>query len=110
MTAQAVAGTELFSSYVTLNPGALAHVEVEGNSNGTTDNFKGRGYGTLDASTENPDDFPIFEFTIDCTSGNDSKVSFPLSGIYRWRIGCVRDGSTDTITTDIWYREDGVSL
>jgi len=108
--AAAVAGTELFSDIVVLNPGELTHVQVVGNSGGTTDSLVISIYTTLDDSTENWDTVPIHTFTLDCTDGNDNDVSIPLSGIYRFRIGFVRDGSTDTITTNAWERSDNVDL
>ena len=105
-----VAGTELFSSAVTLNPGELVHIQIVGNSGGTTDNLDIAIYTTLDDSTENWDTVPLTPLQLDCTDGNDNDISIPLSGIYRFRIGFVRSGSTDTITTNAWYRADGVSL
>lgn len=108
--AAAVAGTELFSDAVSLNPGELSHIQVIGNSNGTTDNLIISVYGTLDASTENWDTVPLYQFELDCTDGNDNDVSFQISGVYKFRLGFVRDGSTDTITTNAYSRVDGVSL
>lgn len=109
-TTLSVAGTELFSSAVTLTPGELTHIQVVGNSGGTTDSLVISIYTTLDDTSENWDTVPIFTFTLDCTDGNDNDVSIPLSGIYRFRIGFVRDGSTDTITTNAWTRDDSVAL
>ncbi len=109
-TAAAVAGTELFSDTVTLTPGESAVVQVVGNSGGTTDNLIISVYNTLDDSSENWDTVPIFQFELDCTDGADNDVSFIISGLYRWRLGFVRDGSTDTITTNAWYRGDGIDL
>ncbi len=107
---QAVAGTELFSDIVTLNPGELAHIQIVGNSGGTTDNLDISVYTTLDDGSENWDTVPLSQVQLDCTDGNDNDISIPLSGIYRFRIGYIRSGSTDTITTNAWYRADGVSL
>ena len=110
MTSQSVAGTELFSDAVDLNPGEVAHVEVEADFPGSpTDNLVVAVYGTLDASSENWDDTALFSFEID--NGTDpNKASFIVSGVYRFRVGCVRSGSTDTITTNIYQRRDGVDL
>lgn len=105
-----VAGTELFSSAVSLNPKELSHVQVIGNSNGTTDSLVISVYTTLDDSSENWDTVPIMQFTLDCTDGNDNDISFDVEGVYKYRIGFVRDGSTDTITTNAYYRNDGVSI
>ncbi len=105
-----VAGTELFSDTVTLNPGELAHIQIVGNSGGTTDSLVISVYASLDSDMTNPDTVPIFSFTLDCTDGNDNDVSFIVSGVYAFNIGYVRDGSTDTIVTDAWVRKDGVNL
>jgi len=107
-SALAVAGTELFSTAVVLNPGELTHIQVVGNSGGTTDNLVISVYGTLDASAENWDTVAIMSFELDCTDGNDNDVSFTLSGLYKFRIGFIRSGSSDTIDTDAWVRKDGV--
>ena len=109
-TSAAVAGTELYSSSVSLNPGESSHIQVVGNSGGTTDSLEIKVYTTLDDATENWDTVPIYSFTLDCTDGNDNDVSFIVSDVYKFRIGFVRDGSTDTITTDAWSRVDGISL
>lgn len=108
--AAAVEGTELFSDIVSLNPGESALIQVVGNSGGTTDSLIISVYATLDDSSENWDTVAIFKFELDCTDGNDNDVSFIVSGLYRSRLGFVRNGSTDTITTDAWERKDGISL
>lgn len=108
--ALSVAGTELFSDAVSLTPGELSHIQVIGNSNGTTDNLVISVYTTLDDSSENWDTVPLMQFELDCTDGNDNDVAFIMSGVYKFRIGFVRSGSTDTITTNAYSREDGVDL
>lgn len=109
MTAQAVQGTELFSSYVALSPGEVAHVQVKADTNGTTDDLEVRIYGTLDATSETPDNQSNVVGLI--LKGNDPAYwSTLVSGFYKFRIGVVRSGSTDTITTDMWVRKDGVAL
>lgn len=102
---------QFFSQTPTLNPGETHHVEVEVNFPATpTDDAIVKVYGTLDASSENWDDTPIMQFRID--NGIDpNKLSFLISGIYKYRIGVQRSGSTDTLTSaDMAYRADGVSL
>ncbi len=108
--AAAVAGTELFSDIVSLNPGESALVQVVGNSGGTTDNLIISVYATLDDAGENWDTVAIYKFELDCTDGADNDVSFIVSGLYRFRLGFIRSGSTDTIATDADYRSDGISL
>lgn len=103
--------TEQFFSAVTLNPGELVHCEVEIDFPATpTDEATISLYGTLDDSTENWDDTPIWQQNI-ANSPDPNKVSFQVSGWYKFRVGVQRDGSTDTITSaDMSYRKDGVSL
>lgn len=109
-TALSVAGTELFSNAVQPNAGEQTHVEVEADFPGSpTDDLVVSLYATLDDSSENWDDTPVFQFTID--NGTDpNKVSFVVSGLYKWRLGLIRSGSTDTITTNAYIRRDGVAL
>jgi hypothetical protein len=99
------------SSYVSLNPGESAYVQVTADPPATpTDNLLVAVYGTLDASSETSDATPFMEFAID--KGTDPNiVSFVVSGVYRFRIGVRRSGTTDTYTdADCSYRLDGVSL
>ena len=105
----AVAGTELYTTtLVTHTPGEWSHVQVTANSGGTTDSLIIRSYGTLDASSEVWDTVPLFQFTLDCTSGANCIVSFTVpKEIYKWRLGFVRTGSTDTIQTSANYRASG---
>jgi hypothetical protein len=106
-----VDGTERFTTTsLGLNPGESCHIQVVGNSGGTTDSLIISVYATLDDSSENYDTVPVFQFLLDCTDGNDNDVSFVVSGLYRFRIGFVRDGSTDTIATTCNYRLDGISV
>ncbi len=93
-----------------LNPRELCHCEVEYNPVGVpTDNLVVAVYGTLDAAAENWDDTPLMQFEID-NAIDPNKVSFVIMGIYKFRIGVQRSGSTDTITSaDFSYRKDGVN-
>jgi len=105
-----VAGTELFSDAVTLTPGESAMIQVVANSGGTTDNLIISVYTTLDDSTENWDTVPIYSFVLDCTDGADNDVSFIVSGVYKFYVGWVRNGVTDTIVTNAWSRKNGINL
>lgn len=107
-TALAVAGTELFSSAITLNPAESVDIQVKGNSSGTTDNLVVSAYGTLDDSTEEWDTVPFQQQTLDCTDGADNIFSILIPGKYKFRLGFARDGSTDTITVDASIRKDGI--
>ncbi len=107
----AITTTEKFFDVTpTLNPGELHHVEIEANPPATpTDSLKVSVYGTLDPSSENWDDTPRRSFIID-KDIDPNKVSFVITGLYKYRIGVVVDGSTDTYVADMSYRADGVSL
>jgi hypothetical protein len=109
-TSVSVAGTEQYSSAFSLNSGETAHVQVKGDFPATpTDDLLIKVYGTLDDSSEEWDKAPIMQFRLD--KGTDPNVvSFLLQGFYKARLGFIRSGSTDTITTDAWIRKDGISL
>lgn len=110
ITAASVAGTETFSSSVTLNPGEVAHVEVEADFPASpTDELVVALYGTLDDSSENWDDTALLKFNMEY-SPDPNKMSFVVAGLYKFRLGVVRTGSTDTITVDAYYRKDGVNI
>jgi hypothetical protein len=110
MTAQSVAGTELFSSYVTLAPGEIAVIQVKADFPTTpTDNLKITVYGTLDDTSETSDNQSAATLILMNTQ-DPAYRSFPVSGMVKFRVGAVRTGTTDTITTDIWVRKDGVDL
>lgn len=110
ITAASVAGTETFSSWVSLLPGELAVVQVKADFPGSpTDNLKVTVYGTLDESSEVSDNQSAAT-TILMNTQDPAYRSFPISGMRKFRIGVVRTGTTDTITVDAWYRKDGVDL
>ena len=102
---------QFFSTLVTLNPGETAHCEVEANPPATpTDNLIVAIYGTLDASSESWDETPYMEFVID-KAIVPNKRAFKVSGLYKFRVGVRRSGTTDTYTSaDFSYRLDGVNL
>jgi hypothetical protein len=102
---------QFFDDLVTLNPREAAHCQVDVNFPATpTDNAIVSVYTTLDASSENWDDTPIAQFVVD--KGTDpNAVSFTIIGVYKFRVGVKRSGSTDTIASaDFAFRTDGVSL
>lgn len=108
--AVSVSGVEVYSDAVTLNPGELAVVQVDANFTGSpTDDLLIKVYGTLDDSSENWDDTPVYQFAVDKDT-DPNAVTFNVSCLYKFRLGLIRDGSTDTIVVDAYYRRDGVSL
>lgn len=102
---------QYFDSVPTLDPGEWAHVQVDVNFPATpTDHAVVQVFTTLDDSSENWDDTPLHEFQID--KGTDpNAVSFLVSGVYKFRVGVKRSGSTDTLTSaDLAYRLSGVAV
>lgn len=66
-------------------------------------------YTTVDATTEVWDLVPMMEFLPEKVS-DPNQTSFIVTGVYKFRIGVRRSGSTDTITgADMSYRADGAN-
>jgi hypothetical protein len=52
---------------------------------------------------------PMMEFLIENTT-DPNRISFLVTGVYKFRVGVRRSGSTDTITSaDLSLRKDGVN-
>jgi hypothetical protein len=52
---------------------------------------------------------PMVEFLIENTT-DPNRISFLVTGVYKFRVGVRRSGSTDTITSaDLSLRKDGVN-
>lgn len=111
-TAAAVTDTEQYSDYTSLNPGELSHVRVKAVfTTGTpTDDLEIRIYGTIDASSENSDTEALITTVIEATASATKYRSIPVSGLYKYRVGVAASGSTDTITTTVDQRSDGVDV
>jgi hypothetical protein len=66
-------------------------------------------YTTLADASEVWDLIPMMEFLIENTT-DPNRISFLVTGIYKFRVGVRRSGSTDTITSaDLSLRKDGVN-
>ena len=66
-------------------------------------------YTTLDDTSEVWDLIPMMEFLIENTT-DPNRISFLVTGVYKFRVGVRRSGSTDTITSaDLSLRKDGVN-
>ena len=102
---------QFFSQTPQLNPGELAHCQVTVDFPTTpTDNAIISVYTTLDDTSENWDDVPWMQFTL-LNDTDPNSVSFLVQGVYKFRVGVQRDGSTDTLTSaDMSHRVDGVTL
>lgn len=94
------------TSAVTLNPGEKAHVQVDRTDAGTTDAYIIGVLGSIDG-TAGLDSLALIEFRIGATDG---PFSFLVGGVYSFAITMSAEGSTDTVTVDVEYRKDGVSL
>jgi len=97
-----------YSNAVALNPAELAHIQITGDSGGTTDNLRIDVFTTIDASAENWDTVPITSVELNCVSGDPESISIPISGVYKFRLGFLRVGSTDTIVVDANVKTDNV--
>ena len=66
-------------------------------------------YTTLDDASEVWDIIPMMEFLIENTT-DANRIGFLVTGVYKFRVGVRRSGSTDTITSaDLSLRKDGVN-
>jgi len=104
-----VTSTEQFSANITLNPGELAHIEVDANPAASPSyDLVVSVYGSLDQT--NYDDTPLYSFTIDKDT-DPNQVGFVVSGLYSFRVGVKVNGASSTYTgVDINWRKDGVNL
>jgi len=107
--------TEQYFASIVLNTRELCHCQVKVDFPSTpTDDAEIRVYTTTDRDTvadgsANWDDTTYID-AITLDSGTDPhSISFTISGVYRFRVGVQRSGSTDTITSaDLYYRFDAV--
>ena len=101
---------QFFDQVPTLNPRETAHVQVSvGFPSSPTDHAIVAVYTTLDDISEVFDLIPMMEFLLENTTGPEP-ISFLVTGVYKFRVGVRRSGSTDTITSaDLSLRKDGVN-
>jgi hypothetical protein len=94
-----------------LNPRETAHVQVSVDfPSSPTDHLLVAVYTTLDDTSKVWDIIPMMEFLIENTT-DPNRISFLVTGVYKFRVGVRRSGSTDTITSaDLSYRKDGVNV
>jgi hypothetical protein len=97
-------GTET-SDYIGLNPNESAVVQIERTDAGTTDEMILSIQSTVDGV--NWDDSPLSSFRQNPSDG--STLTFTISRPYAFRVKLDGSGVTDTITTVIRYRKDGIS-
>jgi hypothetical protein len=101
---------QFFNQVPTLNPRETAHVQVSVDFPASpTDHAIIAVYTTLDDTSEVWDLIPMMEFLIENTT-DPNRISFLVTGVYKFRVGVRRSGSTDTITSaDLSLRKDGVN-
>ena len=101
---------QFFDQVPTLNPRETAHVQVAVDfPTSPTDHAIIAVYTTLDDTSEVFDLIPMMEFLIENTT-DPNGISFLVAGVYKFRVGVRRSGSTDTITSaDLSLRKDGVN-
>ena len=102
---------QFFDQVATLNPRETAHLQVSVDFPASpTDHAIIAVYTTLDDTSEMWDLIPMMEFLIENTT-DPNRISFLVTGVYRFRVGVRRSGSTDTITSaDLSLRKDGVNV
>ncbi len=98
--------TEEFLGIIDLAAGMHAHIqlEVDNESGSITDDLIVNVYTTLDASTEVWDDGPFMSFQITPAAVALERHGFVVSGVYKFRIGCLSSGATDVYTAGGDYR------
>ena len=104
----AITSEQFFSTLITLpNKEGVAHCQVSIDFPATpTDYGVVSVYSTLDDSSETWDKTPFLAFQVDKAT-DPNVVSFTVSGVYRFRVGVKRSGTTDTIASaDMSYRLD----
>jgi hypothetical protein len=104
--------TEEFSNAITLDPGELCdcQLQIYNDSSSVTDRLICSVYTTLDDSSENWDTKPVLQFEYEPNAGQTNEYySFAVAGFYRFRLGWLSSGSTDTYDVTLNYRTDGVS-
>ena len=90
---------QFFNQVPTLNPRETAHVQVSVDfPSSPTDHLLVAVYTTLDDTSEVWDIIPMMEFLIENTT-DPNRISFLVTGVYKFRVGVRRSGSTDTITS-----------
>ena len=98
--------TEEFLGTIDLASGLQAHIQLEVDNEGAsvTDDLIVAVYSTLDASSEVFDDEPFMKFQYTPSGIALERVAFVVSGIYKFRIGCLSSGATDTYAAGGDYR------
>lgn len=96
---------------VGLNPREIAQVQLDVDSNGTTDDVDWAIVSSPDdGTTYDSDETPLLSGRIEVTSSSvDQKLTVQVMGVEQFKIRAKKTGSTDTITLTARVRQDGVS-
>lgn len=106
----AITTEQFFAPLVTLAPREVAHVQVAADFPAApTDHAIIAVYATLDDTLEAWDATPLMQLTLD-NALDPNRLSFLVAGVYKFRVGVKRSGTTDTIASaDLSYRTNGVN-
>ena len=98
--------TEEFIGTIDLASGLSAHIqlEIDNESGSVTDAVIISVYATLDATSEVFDDAPYMTFSILPSGIALERHPLVVSGIYKFRIGVLSSGATDTYAVGGDYR------
>ena len=98
--------TEEFMGTIDLATSLSAHIqlEIDNESGSIVDDVIISVYATLDASSEVFDDVAFMSFSVTPKGIALERLSFVVSGVYKFRIGALSAGATDTYAVGGDYR------
>ena len=97
------------STDVTLNPGEVAHVQVDADLTAGS-SLLVYVQTTLDDATENWDDSGQPWLVLDPAEADPNAASFIVSGFYKFRLIYALNTGTNSATVSADYRKNGVNL
>ena len=99
---------QFFDELPAPDPGELIHLQIKITNAGSTDGVFINFYGSIDGGT----DYSGVPFASRALVNADKAkwVDFFISGPKKFRVGITRDGSTDTISADMEWVGDGISV
>src|SRR5688500_3332641 len=97
------------STAATLNPGEVAHVQVDADLTAGS-SLLVYVQTTLDDSTENWDDSGQPWLILDPVTADPNAGSFLITGYYRFRLIYALNTGANSATVSAWYRVNGVRL
>ena len=105
----AITSEQFFDQAPTLSPRESAHCRVAVDFPASpTDDAVIAVYGSLDGTAWSAT--PLMVLVLD-KDVDPNSIDFLVTGVYQFRVGVRRSGSTDTLTSaDFAFRKDGVSV